>query len=43
MRTISGLLAVTLMASALLAAPGIARAEIEKAEVGIVGGMQCSL
>jgi len=43
MRTISGLLAPTIMAAALLAGPGLALADIEKAEVGIVGGMQCSL
>ncbi len=43
MRTISGLLTATLMAAVLLAGPGLAIAEIEKAEVGIVGGMQCSL
>ncbi len=43
MRTISGLLATTLVAAALLAPPGLARAEIGKAEVQIIGGMQCSL
>ena len=43
MRRISGLLAATLMAAVLLAGPGLALADIEKAEVGIIGGMQCSL
>ncbi len=43
MRTITRLLAATLAVVALLAAPGLARAEIEKAEVAILGGMQCSL
>ena len=43
MRITNGLLAATLMAAVLLAGPGLALAEIEKAEVGIIGGMQCSL
>ena len=43
MRRISGLLAATLMAAVLLAGPALALADIEKAEVGIIGGMQCSL
>ncbi len=43
MRTITRLLAATLAVVALLAGPGPALADIEKAEVAIIGGMQCSL
>ncbi len=43
MRMATGAMAAAILAALVFAGPGLVSAEIEKAEVAILGGMQCSL